>query len=387
MPLPRHLRATLATAMAILSVGCGGGGGDDGAVTTSTPLPAAQAPAPAAADALTYDGQTLSGRLMVPNSLGQFDLYDLATGASRVLGDYDADVWWEAGRSPDTVVRYDMNVVSGPKVRVTLIDTTTWAPKGLELLIPPRISSPKLSADGKYLLAMWGDAATDAERYNNPMTFIEVSTGRVVKRDWTLIKDEFTGIIGAPADWLPDNGYVFLDGRKLYRATLGAAAPTLVATLSLEDNLSTGGAGSDFVDLTASPDGRRIAFTWNGHIWVAGVDGSNLHRVTALAPDDTFGPAFGSPAWSPDSQWLAGVLNRGGTNVAPVFPGSGDIAPPYQVIGTSGCASPVFVVRADGPAATVTWPRWPVEAGVRARNAKGQLIGVSTCDGQVFWIP
>lgn len=220
------------------------------------------------------------------------------------------------------------------------------------------------------------------------MTFIEVATGRVVKRDWHLLDDEFSDSIGSPVDWLPDNSYIYLRGRQLYRATLAGPEPALVATLDLASNTSDGGFSPKYVDLSASPDGRRIAFTWNGHLWVAGVDGSNLHRVTELAADDTFGPAFGSPTWSPDSQWLAGVLNRGGTNIGLVFPGNTDIvAPPYQVIGSSGCASPVFVVRADGPPATVTWPRWPLEAGVRARNANGQFIGVASCDGEVFWIP
>lgn len=159
------LRHGLAAALAITLAACGGGGGDDSGVSApaggaTTPPPTTAAPS----EAITYGGQVLPGRLMVPRSLGDFHLVDLATGDRRLVGDYDADVWWQAGQSPDTVVRYDMNVTSGPKVRVTLIDTTTWTPKGAELLIPPKVSSPKLSADGKYLVALWGDADTHAER-------------------------------------------------------------------------------------------------------------------------------------------------------------------------------------------------------------------------------
>lgn len=393
----RSAAAAITLLIGLAACGGGGGGGDPevagGGAASPAPSPTPADPAAsspgAGAAAFTYDGEVLPGRLVVTSPLGDFVVYSLASGLGQAVGER-ADVWWEQGQSPDTLVRWDDNLYGSQPVRVSFFDTTTWQQNRPDLIVRPQFRYPKLSADGRYLMALWRDDTLQAEQFNNPMTVIETATGTIVKRDWSLIDTDTTSTISSPVDWLPDNSYVFLDGRNLFRATLSAAAPTFVATLALHDNVSTGGADSTFVRLKASPDGTRFAFTWNGHIWVANVDGTGLHRLTALAQDSVnqvLGAAFGSPSWSPDSRWVSGVLYRSDTSVAPVLPVPGDtIAPPYQVVGTTGCVSPVFVLRADAAPTTIPWPEWPVFDGVRVRGSGGRLLGLSTCSTEVHWI-
>lgn len=57
-------------------------------------------------------------------------------------------------------------------------------------------------------------------------------------------------------------------------------------------------------NVAVSPDGRRIALESNSsgtpEIWVAGIDGSHLRRLTSFG-----GPTTGTPRWSPDGRYLA----------------------------------------------------------------------------------
>jgi hypothetical protein len=388
----RRLRCSVAVIAVSVLCACGGGGGGDTAVAASADAPGASpppaAPAPASPQNFTYgNGTVLPGRLAVTSIFGTFVVYDLATGAvGPTVGDHDSDVWWEYGQAPHTLVRWDDNLFEGDSARLVFFDTRTLKPTGTEIIAKPVFRHPKLSADGRYLMATWANAEDYAERYNNPMTIVEVATGNIVKRDWTLLDGEIDSVIGSPVDWLPDNSYIFLDGRQLYRATLDNPIPTRVATLDLPDN-SSEGSSSLFVNVRASHDGRRFAFTWSGHIWVANVDGTGLHRITDVPADSLFGPSFGSPSWSPDSQWISATIFRDTTNVVPVFPDVGDtIAPAYEVVATTGCVNPVFVLHADSAPTAIDWPRWPTEHGVRVRR-NGQVLGLTTCNDAVHWIP
>jgi dipeptidyl aminopeptidase/acylaminoacyl peptidase len=48
-----------------------------------------------------------------------------------------------------------------------------------------------------------------------------------------------------------------------------------------------------------SPDGKKIAFTTGGHIWVMDSDGDNKEQVTKISTDAA------APVWSPDGKWIA----------------------------------------------------------------------------------
>jgi tricorn protease len=57
-----------------------------------------------------------------------------------------------------------------------------------------------------------------------------------------------------------------------------------------------------------SPDGREIAFSYQGDIWIVAAEGGEARRVTAHAAYDA------NPFWSPDGRWIAFSSDRAGND-------------------------------------------------------------------------
>jgi hypothetical protein len=153
--------------------------------------------------------------------------------------------------------------------------------------------------------------------------------------------------------------------------------------------------------MAASPDGKKLAFTWRGQIWVVGVDGSNLMQITEAEPVDLsshlesmYVANFVSPTWSPDSKWVASIWLRNTTGgvVGGVFPSAdATVAPVYQVLPSPGavangrCSNPLVVFPADKKTMVT---RWDPENFVRMRHVnKVSLRWLTTCAEHVFWLP
>lgn len=87
------------------------------------------------------------------------------------------------------------------------------------------------------------------------------------------------------------------------------------------------------VDPSLSPDGKWVAFAWDGEsgdnfdIYVKQLDvGAGHVRLTTDAAEDRV------PAWSPDGHWLAFVRRSGRNAVAIVVPSSGGAEQPLAGI-------------------------------------------------------
>lgn len=61
---------------------------------------------------------------------------------------------------------------------------------------------------------------------------------------------------------------------------------------------------------SVSPDGGRIAFIYDGHVWVMNIDGSNLKQITKSTTKETY------PYWTPDGKYIVFNYTKGGSVMA-----------------------------------------------------------------------
>ncbi|MFI5384947.1 MAG: S41 family peptidase [Fimbriimonadales bacterium] len=70
-------------------------------------------------------------------------------------------------------------------------------------------------------------------------------------------------------------------------------------------------------NLAISPDGKRLAFSYQGDVWVAPAEGGRAIQVTNNIEMDDY------PVWSPDGEWIAFSSNRTGNNDIFIAPADG----------------------------------------------------------------
>jgi Tol biopolymer transport system component len=154
-------------------------------------------------------------------------------------------------------------------------------------------------------------------------------------------------------------------GSELARQTQGDIG-IWVLTPATGDLLQVAGCKTsecEFQEPNWSPDGSRIAFEHDGHIWAIDADGANPARLT----DPAAAQSFSGPTWSPDGTLIAFVGNSStgahvytshpdGSGKRVVFDGPGVFAesPAWSPDGqrvafaTRGGLESIRVVGADG---------------------------------------
>ncbi len=322
----------------------------------------------------TYGTRYLPGRLVVEKGAQvgtafRAAAFDLTTAQRTVLpmsARPDGDNWWA---SSNLLLR----VRTGTDE--TLIDLFRDSDFTLTrtVSLPASVRNPRLSPDGKQLLAFSG----------RTLTIFDATDGHVV--DTTDAFDDQI-VIGMPATWLADGSYAFLLGKTLYRARPGAAA-TELATLALVGPTPSSVLNND---LAASPDGRRLAISWrdldseDADLWVVEADGSDLRRLTR-SPASALEFTHANPTWSPDSRWVAAALYMSGTSSAPTYPDEPFLGD--RIIGSTGCIDQVFVVPAEGPTVELDWPSFDATYGLKVAAPSGRGgQWLSTCGGELGWL-
>ncbi len=88
--------------------------------------------------------------------------------------------------------------------------------------------------------------------------------------------------------WMPDNTVIVSVGSTLYRLNKAFDYGNVITTFDF----------TDWGDFTASPDGSKIAFEANKHIWIMNADGSGLTQITDSDDEEAI------PRFSPDGSHL-----------------------------------------------------------------------------------
>lgn len=104
--------------------------------------------------------------------------------------------------------------------------------------------------------------------------------------------------------------------RKVLLAALAACLLVLIGSL-------TGAAGQDPLGMLSpalSPDGNRLAFAYQGDVWVVKAEGGRASRLTVSTAYES------RPTWSPDGSRIAFISNRDGNYDIYVIPATGGTA-------------------------------------------------------------
>lgn len=157
------------------------------------------------------------------------------------------------------------------------------------------LSDPKVSPNGRYLsLTIYGYKGQGFEK--NCVAVFDVATKKLV----TKFEGKYYG------SWMPDGRLVMSGWHKAESSdgTLYKDAPGIFITDASLANPKR--IDQDLDDpapyhATPSPDGKKIAFVMNNHVWVMNADGTGAKQLTDVDNDniETF------PTWSPDSKQVA----------------------------------------------------------------------------------
>jgi TolB protein len=157
------------------------------------------------------------------------------------------------------------------------------------------MGDPKVSPDGKYLsVTIYGYKGQAFEK--NCVAVFDIVTKKLV----TKFEGKYYG------NWLPD-GRLLMSGWHKAESVDGSMYKDVPGIFVTDASLSKlQRINKDLDDpapyhATPSPDGKRVAFVLDNHVWVMNIDGSGTRQLTDVDNDniETF------PAWSPDGKFIS----------------------------------------------------------------------------------
>jgi Tol biopolymer transport system component len=159
-----------------------------------------------------------------------------------------------------------------------------------------RMATPRISPNGKYLSVTIFGYPGQAFTKNCVGTF-DLATGQLVAK----FENKFYG------NWIADGRLVMSGAHKAESSDgsiYNSETPGIfIADVALQ-NLTRIDDGLDDpapYHATPSPDGKKIAFILNNHVWVMDADGKNMKQLTDVDNDNI--ESF--PTWSPDGKHIA----------------------------------------------------------------------------------
>jgi len=177
-----------------------------------------------------------------------------------------------------------------------------WSPDGKTAIISRGWSSPE---NGR-----WEEEHRTfrSSGWRGDLFLLDMATGRLTN----VTAVERVSPCNSGISYLPG-------GQKLLMTTL-IDGVSKVFTMDLDGRNKrdvSGETGGFIYGVGASPDGKRISYHENYHIYVADADGSNKMKIETGQPFN-----FG-PSWSPDGQWILFVSGERGKSNPYIVRGDG----------------------------------------------------------------
>lgn len=241
----------------------------------------------------TSGDSTMSGTLVydLPSVDSKTFTYSFSSKSeSLVFSEGKGPSWTPSGE-----ILYEEPSFHEPSWKIVLIN-----PNGTNkrILLDSKMSSlsvtksPKMSKDGsKICFTYWYTDKGSAEIYSGHGTIL-------MKSDGTLIGGLDSLFDGS---WMPDGSLVLsATVDELWTTTSTFYADGLYRLSADMTQITEIGSGLIKPKHPAvSPDGKRIAFSMNKHIWMINADGTGLRQVTTGSKEET------RPCWSPDGKFVA----------------------------------------------------------------------------------